>query len=91
MTTPYGPRRTGGVRTTQLATGRQMTETRTIKKYPNRRLYDTEESRYITLADVREDLVRFVVGVVLLPGFRLSKLGELNADAVRLMDRAGWK
>ncbi len=21
----------------------------------------------------------------------LSKLGELNADAVRLMDRAGWK
>jgi polyhydroxyalkanoate synthesis repressor PhaR len=30
-----------------------MTETRTIKKYPNRRLYDTEESRYITLADVR--------------------------------------
>jgi len=30
-----------------------MSDTRTIKKYPNRRLYDTEESRYITLADVR--------------------------------------
>jgi polyhydroxyalkanoate synthesis repressor PhaR len=30
-----------------------MTEPRTIKKYPNRRLYDTEESRYITLADIR--------------------------------------
>ena len=29
-----------------------MTE-RIIKKYPNRRLYDTEVSRYITLADVR--------------------------------------
>lgn len=30
-----------------------MTEARIIKKYPNRRLYDTVESRYITLADVR--------------------------------------
>jgi polyhydroxyalkanoate synthesis regulator protein len=30
-----------------------MSEPRIIKKYPNRRLYDTEESRYITLADVR--------------------------------------
>lgn len=31
-----------------------MSNARVIKKYPNRRLYDTEESRYITLADVRE-------------------------------------
>lgn len=31
-----------------------MTAARIIKKYPNRRLYDTEESRYITLADVRD-------------------------------------
>jgi len=30
-----------------------MTAERIIKKYPNRRLYDTELSRYITLADVR--------------------------------------
>ena len=39
-------------------------ESRIIKKYPNRRLYDTEESRYITLADVRRlvmDKVDFVV------------------------------
>lgn len=28
-------------------------EPRIIKKYPNRRLYDTEESRYITLSEVR--------------------------------------
>ena len=28
--------------------------TRVIKKYPNRRLYDTEESRYIKLADIRD-------------------------------------
>lgn len=27
---------------------------RTIKKYPNRRLYDTETSSYITLADVKK-------------------------------------
>jgi len=30
-----------------------MSDPRVIKKYPNRRLYDTAESRYITLADVR--------------------------------------
>jgi polyhydroxyalkanoate synthesis repressor PhaR len=30
-----------------------MPAARIIKKYPNRRLYDTELSRYVTLADVR--------------------------------------
>jgi len=37
---------------------------RVIKKYPNRRLYDTEESRYITLADIRSlvnERVDFIV------------------------------
>ena len=29
-----------------------MTDTRIIKKYPNRRLYDTKDSRYITLSDI---------------------------------------
>jgi polyhydroxyalkanoate synthesis repressor PhaR len=41
-----------------------MIEPRVIKKYPNRRLYDTVESRYITLADIRRlvmDKVEFVV------------------------------
>ena len=41
-----------------------MSEPRIIKKYPNRRLYDTVESRYITLADVRQlviDRVDFMV------------------------------
>ncbi len=41
-----------------------MSEPRTIKKYPNRRLYDTEESRYITLADIRRlvmEKIDFVV------------------------------
>ncbi len=31
-----------------------MPTERLIKKYPNRRLYDTSESRYITLDEVRE-------------------------------------
>ena len=31
-----------------------MASTRIIKKYPNRRLYDTELSRYITLHDIRD-------------------------------------
>ncbi len=31
-----------------------MTKPRIIKKYPNRRLYDTEVSRYITLADLQQ-------------------------------------
>ena len=30
-----------------------MSEIRIIKKYPNRRLYDTEDSKYITLEDVK--------------------------------------
>jgi polyhydroxyalkanoate synthesis repressor PhaR len=41
-----------------------MSEPRVIKKYPNRRLYDTVESRYITLADIRKlvvDRIEFVV------------------------------
>ena len=37
-----------------------MSEARTIKKYPNRRLYDTEESRYITLADVKDLVIKKV-------------------------------
>ena len=30
---------------------------RLLKKYPNRRIYDTEESRFITLSDVREMVI----------------------------------
>lgn len=34
-----------------------MTESRVIKKYPNRRLYDTEVSRYITIADLKKLII----------------------------------
>ena len=41
-----------------------MSEPRVIKKYPNRRLYDTVESRYITLADIRRLVVEKIDFVV---------------------------
>jgi polyhydroxyalkanoate synthesis repressor PhaR len=44
--------------------GACMSEPRVIKKYPNRRLYDTVESRYITLADVRRLVVERIDFVV---------------------------
>lgn len=34
-----------------------MTKSRVIKKYPNRRLYDTDISSYITIEDVRQLIV----------------------------------
>jgi len=36
------------------------TEKRVIKKYPNRRLYDTSTSCYITLADVKQQVLESV-------------------------------
>lgn len=38
---------------------------RVIKKYPNRRLYDTDKSCYITLADVRDLVLRKIDFVVI--------------------------
>src|ERR1700679_1991834 len=37
-----------------MTTTTKKTAERLIKKYPNRRLYDTETSTYITLADVKQ-------------------------------------
>jgi polyhydroxyalkanoate synthesis repressor PhaR len=37
-----------------------MADERIIKKYPNRRLYDTEISKYITVADVRSLVMKGV-------------------------------
>jgi polyhydroxyalkanoate synthesis repressor PhaR len=45
--------RNGGMRGTAMAE-----KLRLIKKYPNRRLYDTQTSTYITLADVKELVLR---------------------------------
>ncbi len=35
-----------------------MSSERLIKKYPNRRLYDTAESRYVTLSEVKDLVMR---------------------------------
>lgn len=42
-----------------------MNTARVIKKYPNRRLYDTVQSCYITLADVRSLVIRKIDFVVI--------------------------
>jgi polyhydroxyalkanoate synthesis repressor PhaR len=42
-----------------------MSTDRVIRKYPNRRLYDTEDSRYITLSDVRDLVLNEVEFVVI--------------------------
>ena len=48
------------------ATGPQSAKSpRVIRKYPNRRLYDTVESRYVTLADIRRLVVERIDFVVL--------------------------
>ena len=39
------------------ALGSYMSQLRIIKKYPNRRLYDTEISSYVTLEDVRQLII----------------------------------
>ena len=40
-------------------------ESRIIKKYPNRRLYDTEESKYITLQQIRDLVLAEVPFIVI--------------------------
>jgi polyhydroxyalkanoate synthesis repressor PhaR len=42
-----------------------MNSARVIKKYPNRRLYDTDESSYITLADVKNLVLHKIDFVVI--------------------------
>ena len=42
-----------------------MNSARVIKKYPNRRLYDTDKSCYITLSDVRDLVLRKIDFVVI--------------------------
>lgn len=37
---------------------KKMNNKRIIKKYPNRRLYDTEDSVYITLENIRELVIK---------------------------------
>ena len=53
---------------------------RLIKKYPNRRLYDTKTSAYITLGDVKDLVLKFEVFKVLdaTIGVRVSEQAEVT-------------
>lgn len=72
-----------------------MSEARTIKKYPNRRLYDTLESRYITLQDVRRLIINRVdITVVdkqtqqdITRSILLQVIAEQEHDGEHLMSR----
>ncbi|MGH8261594.1 MAG: polyhydroxyalkanoate synthesis repressor PhaR [Steroidobacteraceae bacterium] len=72
-----------------------MSEPRVIKKYPNRRLYDTVESRYITLEDIRKlvvDQIEFVVVDKLTQdditnGILLQVIAELEHGGDPMMSR----
>ena len=66
-TTAATKSRTRKTRTTEAGggeAGKVPKGARVIRKYPNRRLYDTVESRYVTLADIRRlvlERIDFVV------------------------------
>jgi len=70
--------------------------TREIRKYPNRRLYDAVESRYITLSDIRdlvERKVEFRVtekkgGNDITCAVLLQVVGEAERSASRVMTHA---
>jgi polyhydroxyalkanoate synthesis repressor PhaR len=73
-----------------------MSEPRVIKKYPNRRLYDTVESRYITLTDIKRLVVEridFLVidkknGTDITGSILLQVIGEQEHQPEPLLSRA---
>ena len=72
-----------------------MNEPRVIKKYTNRRLYDTVESRYITLADVRKLVIERIDFIVIDKKSQeditrcilLQVIADLEQEAEPLMSR----
>ncbi|HET7202167.1 MAG TPA: polyhydroxyalkanoate synthesis repressor PhaR [Steroidobacteraceae bacterium] len=58
-------KRARGAAAAEVATDGGGKHPRVIRKYPNRRLYDTVESRYVTLADIRRLVVERIDFVVL--------------------------
>ena len=72
-----------------------MSTSRVIRKYPNRRLYDTEESRYITLGDVRQLVIEERSFVVIdkkserdiTRSVLLQVISELEKDAESVLSR----
>ena len=56
---------------------------RIIKKYPNRRLYDTAASRYITLRDIRQ---RVIEGEDITRSILLMVVAEQRGEVERLLN-----
>ena len=50
-----------------------MSQTRVIKKYANRRLYDTEASKHVTLSDIRKMIVE---------GFDIQIVEDTSGDDI---------
>lgn len=65
-----------------------MPTPRIIKKYPNRRLYDTELSRYITFSDVR-DLVMKGIEVRIVDSSSNEDLTRATLLQIMLEEEAG--
>ncbi len=71
-------------------------KTRLIRKYPNRRLYDTRDSRYVTLADIRllvldgeeVSVVERSSGADITPAILLQVIAEQEQQAPTLKDGA---
>jgi len=74
---------------------RLMKSARIITKYPNRRLYDTEESRYVTLADIRNlvtEKIEFLVrdrksGEDITRSILLQVITEQEQQGISVMSR----
>lgn len=67
-----------------------MTNERIIKKYPNRRLYDTQISKYITLSDVR-DLVMGCVPIKVLDTTSETDITRAILLQIMLEEESGGK
>ena len=65
-------------------------EKRIIKKYPNRRLYDTTESKYVTLNDVRE-LVLGGVAFCVIDKKSVEDIVLLILKEISLIFREEWR
>jgi polyhydroxyalkanoate synthesis repressor PhaR len=67
-----------------------MAKPRIIKKYPNRRLYDTQLSRYITFSDIR-DLVMQGVDFQVIDSSNQEDLTRATLLQIMLEEESGGK
>lgn len=66
-----------------------MKTQRQIRKYPNRRLYDTYESRYITLADIRGFVVNGIDFMVVEKGSQKDITDRILLQVISEQEESG--